>query len=59
MKPLETRESRTASRGIFEKIYEDYNRREYVSPDPLQFLYDYEDTVDREAVGPTGASRIY
>ena len=59
MKPLETRESRTASRGIFEKIYEDYNRREYVSPDPLQFLYDYEDTVDREAVGLIASGLAY
>ena len=59
MKPLETRESRIASRGIFEKIYEDYNRREYVSPDPLQFLYDYEDTVDREAVGLIASGLAY
>ena len=59
MKPLETRESRTASRGIFEKIYEDYNRREYVSPDPLQFLYEYEDTVDREAVGLIASGLAY
>ena len=58
-KPLETPQAREASRGIFEKIYEDYNRREYVSPDPLQFLYDYKDTVDREVVGLIASGLAY
>ena len=50
MKPLEESPARIASREIFEKIYDNYNRRIYVSPDPLQFLYDYEETADREVV---------
>ena len=29
--------SLAVSRTIFEKIYADYNKRVYVSPDPLQF----------------------
>lgn len=47
------------SRRIFEKIYADYNKRAYVSPDPLQFLYDYEDSRDREVVGLIASSLAY
>ena len=42
-----------------EKLYRKYNRREYVSPDPLQFLYEYEDPVDREVVGLIASSLAY
>ncbi|MDO5116481.1 MAG: TIGR02757 family protein [Synergistaceae bacterium] len=59
MKPLEEAAARAASREIFEKIYDDYNRRIYVSPDPLQFLYDYEDTVDREVAGIIASGLAY
>jgi len=47
------------SRGIFEKIYSDYNRRIYVSPDPLQFLYDYQKPEDREVVALIASSLAY
>ncbi len=59
MKPLTDGAARIASRGIFEKIYETNNRREYVSPDPLQFLYGYGDSVDREAVGLIASGLAY
>ncbi len=59
MKPLEESPARIASREIFEKIYDDYNRRIYVSPDPLQFLYDYEETADREVVGLIASGLAY
>lgn len=59
MRPLESAEARAASRPIFEKIYEDYNRRIYVSPDPLQFLYDYESAADREVVGLIASALAY
>ncbi len=48
-----------SSRRIFEKIYADYNKRVYVSPDPLQFLYDYEKIRDREVVGLIASSLAY
>ncbi len=48
-----------SSRSIFEKIYFEYNKRVYVSPDPLQFLYEYEDLHDREAVGLIASSLAY
>lgn len=47
------------SRPIFEQIYRDYNKRRYVSPDPLQFLYDYPDPKDREVVGLIASSLAY
>lgn len=59
MKPLEEDGARVASRPLFEKIYRDYNRRIYVSPDPLQFLYDYESAADREVVGLLASGLAY
>lgn len=51
--------ARVASRGIFEGLYADYNKRDYVSPDPLQFLYEYEDPLDREVVALIASSLAY
>ncbi len=48
-----------SGRDIFEKLYIDYNRRVYVSPDPLQFLYDYDSPKDREIVGLIASSLAY
>ncbi len=42
-----------------EELYARLNRREYVSPDPLQFLYDYRDPLDREIVGLIASSLAY
>lgn len=42
-----------------EQIYARYNRREYVHPDPLEFLYDYPDIRDREIAGLIAASLAY
>lgn len=42
-----------------EKLYADLNRREHVSPDPLQFLYDYSDPIDLEIVGLIASSLAY
>lgn len=42
-----------------EEVYAAYSRREYVSPDPLQFLYEYEDERDIEAVGMIASSLAY
>jgi len=43
----------------FEALYAKYNRREYVHPDPLEFLYDYPDPADREIVGLIASSLAY
>src|SRR3989304_4349755 len=34
-----------------DKLYSSYNDRKFIHPDPLEFLYDYEDTGDREIAG--------
>ena len=42
-----------------EAIYHQYNRRKYVPPDPLQFLYDYNSPLDQELVGLVAAGLAY
>ncbi len=42
-----------------ENIYLHYNDKKYVHPDPLEFLYDYEDLKDREIVGIISALLAY
>ena len=49
----------TANRAILENLYSKYNRRVYVHPDPLEFLYDYDDPCDREIVGLIASSLAY
>ena len=43
----------------FEQLYCQYNRREFVHPDPLEFLYGYADLRDREIVGFVASSLAY
>ncbi len=42
-----------------ENVYELYNKREFISPDPLQFLYDYPELKDREIVGLIASTLAY
>jgi len=46
-------------RESLEQLWAAYHRRRYVSPDPLQFLYDYDDPADREVVGLIASSLAY
>lgn len=41
------------------RLYETYNHREFVHPDPLEFLYGYDDPLDREMVGLIAACLAY
>jgi uncharacterized protein (TIGR02757 family) len=41
------------------ELHAAYNRREFVHPDPLEFLYDYPDVRDREIVGLIASSLAY
>lgn len=46
--------------GLFcENLYCCYNKREYVSPDPLQFLYNYNELRDREIVALISSCLAY
>jgi uncharacterized protein (TIGR02757 family) len=46
-------------RDSLEKIYSTLNRREFVQPDPLQFLYDFSDIRDREIAGLIASSLAF
>ena len=43
----------------FESLYEKYNRREFVHPDPLEFLYKYQLLADRELVAMIASALAY
>lgn len=42
-----------------ENLYRRYNKRMYVHPDPLEFLYSYPDIKNREVVGLIASSLAY
>ncbi|MBW2631921.1 MAG: TIGR02757 family protein [Deltaproteobacteria bacterium] len=42
-----------------EHLYGKYNKREFVHPDPLEFLYNYNEIRDREIVGLIASSLAY
>ena len=42
-----------------DNLYNQYNRRRYVHPDPLEFLYLYKNIRDREIVGLIASSLAY
>ena len=44
---------------VFEELYARFNRREFVHPDPLEFLYEYDDPGDREIVGLVASCLAY
>lgn len=48
-----------ALRRRLEELYVRYNRRDYVHPDPLEFLYRYEALRDREIAGLVASSLAY
>lgn len=54
---MREREARdTDLRRLLEGVRARYNRREYVHPDPIEFLYEYDDPRDREVAGLVAAT---
>jgi uncharacterized protein (TIGR02757 family) len=47
------------SKEKLEALYSAYNRRCYVHPDPLEFLYDFHNPLDVEIVGVIASSLAY
>ncbi len=47
------------TREALEELYFRFNRREWVHPDPVEFLYAHEDPRDREIVGIVASSLAY
>lgn len=56
---LERAASRRMDQGALEDLYSRYNRRRFVHPDPLEFLYEYPDLPDREIAGLVAALLAY
>ena len=56
---LEDRMAQRISKNRLEELYRQYNRREFVHPDPLEFLYQYQDLCDREIVAFVASSLAY
>jgi uncharacterized protein (TIGR02757 family) len=53
------REVHTISKSQLERLYILYNSREWIHPDPLEFLYRYTDFNDREITGLIASSLAY
>ncbi|MDY6853393.1 MAG: TIGR02757 family protein [Thermodesulfobacteriota bacterium] len=49
----------TGKREAFDELYLRYNQRDFVHPDPLEFLYNYQDLEDREIAGLVASSLAY
>lgn len=47
------------NKDALDDIYEKYNRREFVHPDPLECLYRYDDPTDREIAGLVASGLAY
>ncbi len=53
------REMKKRMADNLDRIYERYNHRRYVDPDPLLFLYDYTDVIDREVAAMVASSLAF
>lgn len=49
----------SALREMLDRVYERYNRREFIGSDPLQFVYQYADRRDREIVAFLSSALAY
>ena len=49
----------TPGKSFFEKAYREYNKPEFIHPDPLEFVWRYKDRADREMVGFIAACLAY
>jgi uncharacterized protein (TIGR02757 family) len=56
---IETAPIASLCRSHLDGLYRRYNRRRYVDPDPIAFLYDYADPADREIVALIAAALAY
>jgi len=46
-------------RDQLERLYAHYNRRDFIHPDPLEFLYDYDQVAEREIAGMIASSLAF
>jgi uncharacterized protein (TIGR02757 family) len=58
-KPLRLGAPSAFCKESLEKLYTFYNCREFIHPDPLEFVLQYHDPLDREVVGMVASSLAY
>jgi uncharacterized protein (TIGR02757 family) len=51
--------SKSQIKNVLEKLYDRYNHREFIKPDPLQFVYHYSNPQDMEIAGLLAACLAY
>ena len=56
---MEKVSNRTAIKNILDKLYNKYNHYDLIKPDPLQFVYRYDNPSDREIVAFISAALAY
>ncbi|MDT8304045.1 MAG: TIGR02757 family protein [Sedimentisphaerales bacterium] len=56
---MEKASKRTAIKSVLDKLYKKYNHRDLIKPDPLQFVYRYDNPSDREIVALLSADLAY
>ncbi|MHC4309708.1 MAG: TIGR02757 family protein [Planctomycetota bacterium] len=56
---MEKASKRTAIKSVLDKLYNKYNHRDLIKPDPLQFVYRYNNPSDREIVALLAADLAY
>lgn len=47
------------NKEFFDRLYSLYHKREFIHPDPLEFLHEYECSLDREIAGIIASSLAY
>jgi uncharacterized protein (TIGR02757 family) len=53
------KDSKAQIKNVLEKLYDRYNHREFIKPDPLQFVYHYSNPQDMEIAGLLAACLAY
>lgn len=56
---MNKKKSKPELREKLDELYGNYNRKKFVHPDPLEFLYKYDDLQDRELVALIASSLAY
>jgi uncharacterized protein (TIGR02757 family) len=51
--------SKVQIKDVLERLYNKYNHRSFIKPDPLQFVYQYTEPADMEIVGLLAATLAY
>lgn len=56
---MEKKKKNSGLKNKLEELYDFYNRKKFVHPDPLEFLYSYKDPLDREITALIASSLAY